>query len=501
MREPQNVLWKPSSVRYTGKIKEGWAHPSERTKRVQITEKLLKPLPEVQYLNTENTDRYRCIMRIFYENTEKLHNWMYQEEVYDALRVFPEFRDYRLEQCQQDLTSLVNWHNLETLQDTRHVSSLEEFQSRRYRYQMSPYSVEIERLVLRLEHLEIEGGSLEPTLLERIRRAIERFPDMVDAEPAEAYDFWDDLERNFTRLNQNYHDYIRDLSSVRAEEMMHTQEFLLFKDKLVEYLRNFVTSLQRNVGVIEELLQALSPSLCEAVLEKVNAYEAAIPRMEQVAPETIAENNRGKLESIRRWFQTSEGEDNEAGKLFDATNDIIRRITRFAMEMSEKSAMGSNRREEYRKVAELFLACEDLSEAHQLSACIFGVETPRHLRSEVEANSQSMNMSALFAGYRADLFPGTKGVTQFPGAHTPAATLYNGSSKLLERPIYNITAQPDGSITFSYLDASITGIGQTATVVRQPAKAIYDMSGRRIASWETAAPGLYIVNGAKVAKR
>lgn len=361
---------------------------------MQITEKLLKPLPEVQYLNTENTDRYRCIMRIFYENTEKLHNWMYQEEVYEALRVFPEFRDYRLEQCQQDLTSLVNWHNLETLQDTRHVSSLEEFQSRRYRYQMSPYSVEIERLVLRLEHLEIEGGSLEPTLLERIRRAIERFPEMVDAEPAEAYDFWDDLERNFTRLNQNYHDYIRDLSSVRAEEMMHTQEFLLFKDKLVEYLRNFVTSLQRNVGVIEELLQALSPSLCEAVLEKVNAYEAAIPRMEQVAPETIAENNRGKLESIRRWFQTSEGEDNEAGKLFDATNDIIRRITRFAMEMSEKSAMGSNRREEYRKVAELFLACEDLSEAHQLSACIFGVETPRHLRSEVEANSQSMNMSA-----------------------------------------------------------------------------------------------------------
>ncbi|MCI6948821.1 MAG: DUF2397 family protein [Oribacterium sp.] len=49
---------------------------------MQITEKLLKPLPEVQYLNTENTDRYRCIMRIFYENTEKLHNWMYQQEAY-----------------------------------------------------------------------------------------------------------------------------------------------------------------------------------------------------------------------------------------------------------------------------------------------------------------------------------------------------------------------------------------------------------------------------------
>ncbi len=361
---------------------------------MQITEKLLKPLPEVQYLNTENTDRYRCIMRIFYENTEKLHSWMYQEEVFDALREHPEFRDYRIEQCQQDLTMLTNWHNLETLQDTRHVASLEEFQSKRYRYQMSPYSVEIERLVLRLENLQIEGGSLEPSLLERIRRAVERIPEMAGAEPAEAYDFWDELERNFTRLNQNYHDYIRDLSSVRAEELMRTQEFLVFKDKLVDYLRNFVTNLQRNVGVIEELLTALDPSVCERLLSKVNAYEADIPRMEAVSLETIAENNRGKLESIRRWFISSEGEENEAGKLFDATTDIIRRITRFAMELSEKSAMGANRREEYRKVAELFLACGDLEEAHKLSACVFGVETPRHLRSEKEPESMSMNLSA-----------------------------------------------------------------------------------------------------------
>lgn len=353
---------------------------------MQITEKLLKPLPEVQYLNTENTDRYRCIMRIFYENTEKLHNWMYQEEVYDALRAFPEFRDYRLEQCQQDLTSLVNWHNLETLQDTRHVSSLEEFQSRRYRYQMSPYSVEIERLVLRLEHLEIEGGSLEPTLLERIRRAIERFPDMVDAEPAEAYDFWDDLERNFTRLNQNYHDYIRDLSSVRAEEMMHTQEFLLFKDKLVEYLRNFVTSLQRNVGVIEELLDALSPSLCEVVLEKVNAYEAAIPRMEQVAPETIAENNRGKLESIRRWFQTSEGEDNEAGKLFDATNDIIRRITRFAMVCELRAVVES---EVHRYGEEHTISSEDVT-------CSEGINDATQILASDAATVKSESVTVLY---------------------------------------------------------------------------------------------------------
>ena len=32
---------------------------------MQITDKLLRPLTEVKYLNADNVDRYRCIMRIF----------------------------------------------------------------------------------------------------------------------------------------------------------------------------------------------------------------------------------------------------------------------------------------------------------------------------------------------------------------------------------------------------------------------------------------------------
>ena len=42
---------------------------------------------------------------------------------------------------------------------------IEEFKNKKFRYQMSEYSVEIERLVIRLENLFVEGASLEPTLL------------------------------------------------------------------------------------------------------------------------------------------------------------------------------------------------------------------------------------------------------------------------------------------------------------------------------------------------
>ena len=111
--------------------------------------------------------------------------------------------------------------------------------------------MEIERLVIRLENLFVEGASLEPTLLERIRLNVERFPKMAGEEADAAYAWWNDLNNDFIRLNQNYQDYIRDLNSVKAEEMMRTKEFLVFKDKLVEYLRNFIKGLQKNVGVIE----------------------------------------------------------------------------------------------------------------------------------------------------------------------------------------------------------------------------------------------------------
>lgn len=359
---------------------------------MQVSDKLTKALTEVKYLNADNVSRYRCIMRIFFENYEKLRYWMYQEDVYAQMTAHSFFADYTPEQCQQDLSMLVEWKNLNTIQDTRKVSSIEEFKNKKFRYQMSEYSVEIERLVLRLENLLVEGASLEPTLLERIRIHIARFPEMAGLDVNQVYTWWNDLNNDFVRLNQNYQDYIRDLNSVKAEEMMHTSQFLVFKDRLVEYLRSFIKGLQRNVGVIEEDLRTLSEDVKQAVFEKVIQYELSIPRMDvEVSRELIEEKTRGRYQSIYDWFVASGGGENEAGKLFDATNEIIRRITRYAAQLSEKNAFGANRREEYRKVAELFLTCSDVQQAHRMSAMVFGMERPYHLAGDLVRETDSMN--------------------------------------------------------------------------------------------------------------
>lgn len=73
---------------------------------MHVTEKLTRPLTEAKYLNADNADRYRSIMRIFYENYEKLRYWMYQDEaeafagvdnrnIRDMFRLMAEFPRHR----------------------------------------------------------------------------------------------------------------------------------------------------------------------------------------------------------------------------------------------------------------------------------------------------------------------------------------------------------------------------------------------------------------------
>lgn len=359
---------------------------------MKIEEKMKKPMMETKYLSVENTDRYRPIIRLFYLKYEKLKYWMYQEEIFEELKEDPYFREYTLEQCQQDLSALVSWGNLITIQDTRKVTTIEEFKNKKFRYQLSETAVEIERMVIRVENLFIEGSSLEPTLLERLRMNLGKLSEMDSKEGEKLYGWWNDLNNDFIRLNQNYQDYMRELNSVKAEELMRTKAFLMFKDRLIEYLRSFVKSLQVNVAAIEQQFREMDPEVVERVLKKVTDYEISIPRMDvEIDEQLIHEKIKGRWESISEWFSGKNGMESEAGKVFDKTNEIIRKITRYATRISEMSNQGSNRREEYRKLAEIFGRCRDITEAHRLSAVVFGMEKPLHLKGELKRNTDSIN--------------------------------------------------------------------------------------------------------------
>lgn len=361
-------------------------------KPLDITNKLTKQIDETRYLTAENAWRYRSILRFFYLQYEKMKYWMYKEEIYEELKKHSEFNEYTMDSLKQDLDVLVSWRNLIPMQDTSKVSTVEEFKNKQFRYQLSEYSVEIERLTIRLENLFVESASLEPSLLERIREEIEKFSFMVNGDEKEVGSWWRRLNDDFKRLNQNYQDYIGDFYSLKAEEMMKTREFLVYKEKFIEYLRSFIKGLQYNTTAIEGFLRGIDLEDEKRVIEKIFAYEKSIPRIDmEVSDTSILDNISGKWTNFKGWFLGQNGRESEASRLLDITNEIIRKITRFASQIAESRNSAANRKEEYKKLAGMFLSCRDISDAHKLSAVSFGIFNPRHIKGDMDRKTDSIN--------------------------------------------------------------------------------------------------------------
>ncbi|MDR1644031.1 MAG: TIGR02677 family protein [Clostridiales bacterium] len=350
---------------------------------MKITDKILRPISETMYLSVPSAPRYRTIMRFFFSQSEKMTFWLTQEEIFNELKSSGSFDEYTPELCRQDLDQLVNWKNLTAVQDASSVSTIEEFNNRKSRYQMTSYSAEIERMCIRLENLSVEGASLDPALMERFRIELGKVKGIADADPAAVHSWWDSVNEDFRRLNQNYQDYLRDMNGIKAEEMMQILAFLQFKEKLIQYLRTFIRSLQKSVDAIKVTLRSVPEDDMALILQKVVAFEKDVPRMELLATEEeILEVAQGKWASIKNWFISSSYNGSESARLLNATNEVIRKITRYASMISEMSHSGANRKDEYRRFFQMFASSSGLSEAHGLSSLIFGAEKPASISRE-----------------------------------------------------------------------------------------------------------------------
>jgi uncharacterized protein (TIGR02677 family) len=362
---------------------------------MKITDKLIKQIIETKYLAVENSWRYRVIIRYFYEQFEQINYILYKEDVYNELIKHSIFEGYTLEQCLLDLDSLVNWGNLIAIQDTAKVQTIEEFKNKKYRYELSQYSIEIERLTIKLENLKVEGASLEPSLLERIKDSLRSIKDVIDKDDKTSFEWWNDLVSDFERLNVNYQDYIKQIYSLKPEEMMNTGVFLIFKEKLIDYLRDFIKALQLNIYDIEDILKNISLHDELNICDKIVNYSLNIPRVEAVTYDEIMDNILSKWKNIKRWFIGEADRSSEAEKLFDITNEIIRKITRYAAQLSESMTNSISRKEDYKKLSEMFLACNNVEDAHRLSSYVFGIEHMRHIQGDFERKTESVN-SAIF---------------------------------------------------------------------------------------------------------
>lgn len=366
---------------------------------MKINDKLTKKITETSYLTAENAKRYRPILRYFYEQYETINYMLYKEDVYNELNGKTNFENYTIEMCESDLSSLVEWGNLTALQDTNNVTTVEEFKHRKFRYQLSEYAVEIERLVIKLENLHIEGASLEPKLIERIRQTIEDIEKISTKSDTDVHSFWELLNTDFKKLNQDYQDYIKTFYNIKLEEVAKSKQFILYKNDLVRYLREFIKLLQENSYVIEEKLKKLDPKVEETILEKVYKGQKRIVRIDKLDEvqdeQEIKNRNKEKWENIKKWFIGTSTKSSEVEKINEKTTEIIRKITRIANQIAESKGNVSSRKAEYKKICEMFCKTQNIEEAHMLSSLVFGMTNTRHTKGNYVRQTDSINSSLI----------------------------------------------------------------------------------------------------------
>jgi uncharacterized protein (TIGR02677 family) len=367
-----------------------------------MDERVFKPVKEASYLTAGNAWRYRAILRFFYQRYERMQHFLLPEEVFRHLKRFPHFRDYTEEQLQQDLSQLVEWNNLVPRQDTGRIQTIEEFKKRKFRYQLTPYTVELERMVMALEKMgDGYGGSLERTLFDRLLQSLLTLTERDDEgehrvfhwSDERIYRLWQDVANDFHELTRNAMDYIAHLQSEKVEERMKEEAFFAFKEVVIRYLRDFMISLQRTSYRIEGLLEETDADFVRRLAERLADYELSIPRLEErPVREELVERRIGEWEDLKRWFFGDGGQEAELVYLQNATNETIRKITRFAQRLGETVHHMRSRRADYLHLAKWFTSLETLDEAHKLSACVFGVFRTRHLKVEEPKGTESLDV-------------------------------------------------------------------------------------------------------------
>lgn len=357
----------------------------------------LDAIEETSYLSVPNARVYRKIMRYFYREYEKMRFQLYKEDIFELVRQEEEFRDYTMQELEQDLAALVKWKNLTPIQDPGRVYTIADYKNKQYRYTMSEYAVEIERLTVRLENVFLESGNLSTNYFVRLEKSLEEAETMEQAGLKQVNEWWNLLQEDFRRLNQNYQDYLRDFYSGKADRLMKSVEFVLHKDKFIRYLNEFVQELQQHSRRIAQLLTRSMEGIEGCMLERVVQSELDIPHavveFRGGTEPNIRENVMGKWNSLKNWFLDSPQQECEAKRVLRITNEVIRNIIQNAALIVQMQNWGISRKEDYRKFLELFLKCEELEEAHRLSAHVFGIQRVEHFRTNAPRESDAVNDS------------------------------------------------------------------------------------------------------------
>lgn len=344
------------------------------------------PFLGFSYLTTDKSPLYRAIVEVFAEAKAGFLLHLRPAEVHGRLAAQGIQLDGEVEAVETALTQLCHWKVLEAYNDNADVATVADFHRRRLQYQLtSPGEAVYESTQKFLSRLN-RRITLDSAALQRIHDSLTELSALADQKNIDA-------ERSFAILRQVVTD-VEDLTA-RAQAFfrwLHEQTesrrsdldtFLDYKERLIEYLREFVGELLTRGLRIASVLQTLSDHtdrILRAVTEEEirETYDTSDPTGVALRRETMAKW-QNRWQGLCHWFLNDAAGPAQSRQLQAAARAAIPRVLALAQQQRLRRGNRSDRAADLRELAAWFLEAEDDRAAHRLWRTAFGLAPARHL--------------------------------------------------------------------------------------------------------------------------
>ncbi|MFT5408743.1 MAG: hypothetical protein ACI8XO_000429 [Verrucomicrobiales bacterium] len=292
------------------------------------------------------------------------------------------------------LEQLNAWGNLDRSRDHGEASSIEEFYKVKFLYQLSSRGEAAERALELFVSSVDEPGELQAEALRDIIEylsALLRLLDNDDVTPANAD--YAKLHEQLRILNGRFEEF-----TVQAQKFMQflqttlelhglsLEDFIDYKDRLIDYLERFVGELITSTNEIEQRIAALERADLRAYFPGI-AKQAKVDALNpDDADELDAERRRreGRWDGLRRWFLGDADGGSQAEMLRARAREAIPSLLLALQSFHDKRETGSDRRRDWRQLARWFAEVPDDATAHRLWRVAFAMAPARHLRVNEE---------------------------------------------------------------------------------------------------------------------
>lgn len=113
-------------------------------------------------------------------------------------------------------------------------------------------------------------------------------------------------------------------------DFFYSLDFILYKDRFISYLREFIKELQTSAVKMEIVISRVSYLIEEKIITLVIKSELSVPHANaeknDMRADKINEKIYGQWYSLKNWFITSDDRTSEVNQVMEITNEVIHKI-------------------------------------------------------------------------------------------------------------------------------------------------------------------------------